>query len=199
MAAALAPVHGPPLQRIDRAIRARRLRQVRRFLPAGAKVLDVGCYDGALFSAFGNRLAEGVGVDPMLQRSGQRGRFRFIADGFPTAAIGSENFDVITLLAVLEHVPALELPVWRDACARLLAPAGVIVATVPSPRVDDVLHVLMRLRLIAGMSVHEHHGFDPETVPRIFAEADLALIERRRFELGFNNLFVFGRGADHAS
>jgi 2-polyprenyl-3-methyl-5-hydroxy-6-metoxy-1,4-benzoquinol methylase len=194
MAAALAPVHGPPLQRIDRAIRARRLRQVRRFLPAGAKVLDVGCYDGALFSAFGNRVAEGVGVDPMLQRSGQRGRFRFIADGFPTAEIGSENFDVITLLAVLEHVSVRQLPVWRDACERLLAPNGVIVATVPSPRVDDLLHVLMRLRLVAGMSVHEHHGFDPEAVPRIFAGADLALIERRRFELGLNNLFVFGRG-----
>ena len=67
-----------------------------------------------------------------------------------------ERFDVITLLAVLEHVETDDLVVWRDACARLLEPGGLIVATVPSPRVDEILHTLMKLHVIDGMSVHEH-------------------------------------------
>ncbi len=67
------------------------------------------------------------------------------ADGFPSRLLQDERFDVITLLAVLEHVRAADLVAWRDACARLLEPGGLIVATVPSPRVDDILHMLMTL------------------------------------------------------
>ena len=49
----------------------------------------------------------------------------------------------------------------------------------------------MRLRLIEGMSVHEHHGFDPGHVPAAFASTTLSLVAQRRFELGLNNLYVF--------
>lgn len=188
---ALAPVQGPPLRPADRIIRSLRMRQVGRFLPAGARVLDVGCYDGALFARYADRIASGVGLDPMLASSGTRGKFRFIADGFPSAAMDEERFDVITLLAVLEHVRTAELAVWRDACSRLLVPGGAVVATVPSPRVDDILHVMMRLHLVEGMSVHEHHGFDPRGVPATFAGTTLSLVAQRRFEFGLNNLFVF--------
>jgi 2-polyprenyl-3-methyl-5-hydroxy-6-metoxy-1,4-benzoquinol methylase len=188
---ALAPVQGPRLRRADRVIRSLRLRQVDRFLPAEARVLDVGCYDGALFARYADRIASGVGLDPLLASSGTRGKFRFVADGFPSDALKDERFDVITFLAVLEHVRATELAAWPDACNRLLAPGGVVVATVPSPRVDDILHVLIRLHLVEGMSVHEHHGFDPGRVPAAFASTTLSLVAQRRFELGLNNLYVF--------
>jgi 2-polyprenyl-3-methyl-5-hydroxy-6-metoxy-1,4-benzoquinol methylase len=188
---ALAPVQGPPLRLADRIIRSLRVRQVGRFLPVGARVLDVGCYDGALFARYADRIVSGVGLDPMLASSGTRGKFRFVADGFPSAALADERFDVITLLAVLEHVQTAELASWRDACSRLLVPGGVVVATVPSPRVDDILRALMRLRLVEGMSVHEHHGLDPHDVPAAFAGATLSLVAQHRFELGLNNLYVF--------
>ena len=154
-------------------------------------MLDVGCYDGALFARYADRIAYGVGLDPQLAASGQRGKFRFHADGFPSAAVAEERFDVITFLAVLEHVDVATLGTWHEACDQLLATGGTIVATVPSPRVDDILHALIKLRLIGGMSVHQHHGFDPRQVPAAFAGASLSLVERRRFELGLNNLYVF--------
>ena len=188
---ALAPVQGPPLRRADRVIRSLRLRQVGRFLPADARVLDVGCYDGALFARYADRIVSGVGLDPVLASSGTRGKFRFVADGFPSAVVNDEPFDVITFLAVLEHVPPAELAAWPGACSRLLAPGGVVVVTVPSPRVDDILHVLIRLHLVEGMSVHEHHRFDPGRVPAAFASTTLSLVAQRRFELGLNNLYVF--------
>ena len=191
MPAALAPVQGPPLRWADRIIRSLRLRQVGRFLSPGSRVLDVGCYDGALFARYSDRITYGVGLDPLLAASGQRGRFRFHADGFPSRALGDDLFDMITFLAVLEHVEATDLAAWRDACEQLLAPGGIVVATVPSPRVDNILHALMTVHLIEGMSVHEHHGLDPRQVPEVFGSASLSLIERRRFELGLNNLYVF--------
>jgi 2-polyprenyl-3-methyl-5-hydroxy-6-metoxy-1,4-benzoquinol methylase len=191
MSRPLAPVQGPVLRPLDRMLRSWRIRKVEPFLRSGSRVLDVGCYDGALFSRFSDRIVRGVGVDPALVTSGRRGPFDFVADTFPTDRLGDERFDVVTLLAVLEHVDASQLLEWRDACVRHLAPGGLVVATVPSPRVDDLLHLLGRFHLIAGMAVHEHHGFDPKDVPRSFSGRDLVLQTDRPFELGLNNLFVF--------
>jgi SAM-dependent methyltransferase len=187
-------VTGPALRPLDRILRWWRVRKVRPFIGQGAAVLDVGCHDGALFRTFSGRISCGVGLDPALDRSETRGPFRFISGTFPDDLESEERFDVITLLAVLEHVEPDELLHVREACERLLAPGGVVVATVPSPVVDDVLHVLARVRLVAGMSVEEHHGFDPSEIPPLFEAGPLRLIRRRRFEIGMNNLFVFQNG-----
>jgi 2-polyprenyl-3-methyl-5-hydroxy-6-metoxy-1,4-benzoquinol methylase len=197
MTVALQQVRGPSPRLIDRAIRSLRIRKARRHVECGSSVLDVGCFDGSLFVALGERISRGVGVDPQLSETQHDGRFRFIADGFPTAVPEAERFDVITMLAVLEHVPDDGLPAWVEACANLLEPAGIVVATIPSARVDDVLHLLMRLRLVAGLAAHEHHGADPDAIASIFADHGFVLRTRQRFEFGLNNLFVFERRASH--
>jgi len=193
MTVRLQRVRGPAPRAIDRAIRYLRIRQARRHITDGSSVLDVGCSDGSLFVALADRISHGVGVDPRLMDTQHDGRFRYIADGFPTDALNAERFDVITMLAVLEHVPDEELSAWAEACALLLTPKGIVIATVPQPRVDSLLHLLIRLRLIAGIASHEHHGADPGAIPALFAHRGLTLRARRRFELGLNNLFVFGR------
>jgi len=168
-----------------------RIRKVGRHLGTGVRVLDIGCLDGALFAAYRDRIADGIGVDPLLESSGAWGGFRFVKAPFPSSTLSGQRFDVITLLAVLEHVDADVLRTWRVACEELLEPGGRIIATVPSPRVDDVLRLLARLRLVEGIAVHQHHGFDPAELPRAFANGSFAVEMHRRFELGLNHLFVF--------
>jgi predicted deacetylase len=51
----------------------------------------------------------------------------------------------------------------------------------------------MRLRLVGGMEVHQHHGFLPDDVLRFFCPPQWQLVRRRRFQLGLNNLFVLRR------
>ena len=41
--------------------------------------------------------------------------------------------------------------------------------------------------------MHEHHGFDPHDVMAVFGRPPFETISARRFELGLNNLFVFGK------
>jgi hypothetical protein len=96
------------------------------------------------------------------------------------------------MLAVLEHVPADDLDRWTAACRDSLGADGIVVATVPAPVVDRILGVLMRLRILDGMETGQHHGFDPEDAITSFEHAGFALVARRRFQLGLNNLFVFG-------
>jgi hypothetical protein len=62
---------------------------------------------------------------------------------------------------------------------------------VPAVAVDHVLRVLRTLRLVEGMKVEQHHGFDPEETTRIFCGAGLILSKHTTFQMGFNHLFVF--------
>ena len=100
-----------------------------------------------------------------------------------------ERFDVITLLAVVEHIPENELHKVADTCWNHLTPGGRVIITVPHPFVDKILDVLKFFRIIKGLSLEEHHGFNPEVLPDIFNR--WKLIKKERWELGCNYLFIF--------
>jgi 2-polyprenyl-3-methyl-5-hydroxy-6-metoxy-1,4-benzoquinol methylase len=181
------------MKALDRFIQRRRLRQATRWIRSGSRVLDVGCFDGALFEALGERLVEGLGLDPLLEREIRGPRWRLVRGRLPGAPESAGPFDAVTLLAVLEHVPESDLPGLAAEIRRLLVPGGRLVLTVPEPAVDRVLAVLAGLRLIDGMSLEEHHGFEAARTRSLFEGAGLRLVVHRRFQLGLNNLYVFER------
>ena len=164
------------------------------WIPRGARVLDVGCADGALFAVLHGKITGGVGIDPDVQPSEHAG-VRLVRGLFPDDA-PDERFDAITMLAVIEHLPAAGHATVGAAAARRLSAGGRLIVTVPEPAVDRIVDLLQRLRLADGMSLHEHHGFKTAATRAIFEPAGFRLIRHRRFELGLNNLFVFERQAD---
>jgi 2-polyprenyl-3-methyl-5-hydroxy-6-metoxy-1,4-benzoquinol methylase len=180
----------------DRWLQSWRIAKAKPFIRRGARVLDVGCHDGALFRRLGDRIVSGVGVDSDLPpvRWESEG-LRYVAGRFPDALGEERPFDVITMLAVLEHLPNEELGAVAQACARHLVPGGCAVATVPSPLVDPILDVLRAVRIVDGMSLEEHHEMDPSAIPDAFAAAGFRVAVARRFQLGLNNLYVFERVA----
>jgi hypothetical protein len=91
---------------------------------------------------------------------------------------------------VLEHMPLFLQQQIAVKCSHLLMPDGLIIITVPSPGTDILLGILKRLRLIKGMSLEDHYGFDPKWIPAVFGEAGFTLVSHRKFQLGFNNLFL---------
>jgi SAM-dependent methyltransferase len=177
---------------VDRFIQRWRIRKAGAYIPRGARVLDIGCSDGAMFKLVPH-IGSGIGIDPLLTQPEQLPNARLLPGLFPDALPQDDTFDAITMLAVLEHVPRDQQRPLALNCARFLRPGGRLIITVPSPAVDKILDVLSAMRLIHGMSLEQHYGFKPDETPSVFGSAGLTTTVQRRFQFGLNNLFVFSK------
>jgi len=180
------------MKAIDLWLQRWRIARAGEHIPPGSRVLDVGSFDGPLFLQLADRIASGVGIDEDIATSTQNASYRLVRGAFPRDA-PDETFDVITMLAVLEHVPPDEQAEFAAACAARLRPGGLVVITTPAPAVDHVLDALTALRLIDGMALHQHYGFEPADTPGIFSPAGFELATHETFQLGLNHVFVFRR------
>lgn len=183
---------GPsPTKPIDRWLRDARIARALPYVLEGGVLLDVGCGDGEFVRRLAGRVRHAVGIEPTLAERVTGTGWELLPGSFPHDVPVGLQCDTITMLAVVEHIPPDQAALLADACGALLRPGGRVVITVPSPSVDHILHALIRLRLIAGIAVHEHFGFRPSQTTALFPPPGYRLIRKARFQLGLNNLFVF--------
>lgn len=182
------------MTRLDRFIQRWRMRQAMRFIPVNARLIDIGAHEGELFSALDDRLREGFGVEPRRATALRGSRFVVQPGYFPATRPTDTGWDAVTMLAVLEHIPRAAQSELAEACRVLLRPGGRVIVTVPAKTVDHILAVLRLLRLIDGMSLEEHYGFEAhDTARRVFTAPAFRLLHHSRFQGGLNHLFVFER------
>lgn len=178
---------------LDRLLAAWRGAKARRYIGRGVRLLDVGCGNGRFLKRLSSVLSEGIGIDPDVNPADACAGIRLIRGSFPEACPDNLGpFDVITMLAFLEHLPTSLHARLAERCAALLRPGGLLILTVPEPAVDRIAHVLQRIPwLYDGTHTEQHYGFQPSQTPAIFSV--LELVMAGKFQLGLNNLFVFRR------
>jgi len=174
----------------DKYLQKVRLKKAGKFLKEGSVVLDIGSDDGILFKT-NPHIKFGIGIDPNIREDYFTEKYKLIKGCFPQSCPAGLSFDVIAMLAVLEHIPKNEQYAFAGECFNALKKDGIIIITVPSPRVDNILAVLKKLKIIDGMSLEEHFGFKPGDVKFIFDTQHFSLLHHKKFQFGLNNIFVF--------
>ena len=180
-----------PRTPIDRLLESLRFAKAKLHIPQGACLLDIGAGDGAFLRHLNGHIHSGVGIEANLTKSVEFGFYRLLKGYFPDDFSEYGTFDVITMLATVEHIPMDELSKVADTCWHYLKPGGCVVITVQHPRVEGLLNFLKTIRVVEGFSMHQHYGFDPECLPDIFDRWQL--VKRERWGFGCNNLFLFGK------
>lgn len=100
---------------------------------APSSLLDVGCGDGRLFSLLEYDVPRRVGAD-LAERSIRFARAFNPGVEFIVGDVGdlSEEFEMVTAVEVLEHIPDGDVPKFVRRLAARLKPGGELIVSVPS-------------------------------------------------------------------
>ncbi len=158
------------------------MKRVIEHIPTQAKLLDIGCGTTAAFlKAIASRLEQGVGVDFKVSpiESGNLKTYQVRLD--EKLPFDDDAFDVVTLLAVLEHIE-YEQEILQEI-ERVLKPGGKVILTVPSVWAKPVLEFLAyRLRVVSEAEIRDHKRYYNRKL------LDRALVERAGFK-GFRHQY----------
>lgn len=155
------------------------------------RILDIGC---GTYPAFltGTRFAERYGLDRVeladIRIPGITLVEHDISDGSPVPFEDS-FFDVVTMLAVFEHleVPALSRLLWE--IRRMLRSGGIFVMTTPVSWTEGLLRAMSSAKLVSHEEIGEHKAqYSGREVASLLVEAgfDSSSIRHGTFELGMN-------------
>jgi SAM-dependent methyltransferase len=168
------------------------------FIPKASregKILDIGCGSFPYFLRTTD-FKDKYGLDPVINISILKDTDIKLKKG----GIGSEGlpfadnyFDVVTLLAVFEHINHNDLiPVIKEI-QRILKKGGIVIITTPAPWSDKLLHVMARVGLISAEEIHEHkHNLSRGKIKNIIGSGGFNKLNIRSgfFELFMNMWFV---------
>lgn len=183
---------------LEPLLRKMRIRQVLPILlqHPGCCLLDIGCgWEGRLLKSVEPYVKRAVGVDfkaPSIATPKLTTIAATLTDELP---FPDATFDVVTLLAVLEHLSHPRAMVGE--IFRVLKPGGQVVLTVPSLAAKPVLEFLAyKVGIVSESEIRDHKCYyDRKSLEALFAGSGLAIDRHRYFQLGMNNFLVATRAA----
>lgn len=155
------------------AVNPLRLQYIKRYVPlAGQTVVDVGCGGGILSEALARQGADTLGIDlaeDLLDvadlhglESGVKVSYRKIS-AESLAAEQAANFDVVTCMEMLEHVPNPESVV--RACAALVKPGGTVFFSTLNKTLKAYLLAIVAAEYVLRMLPKGTHDYDTFITP----------------------------------
>ncbi len=124
------------------------------------RILDIGCGTTPYFLSH-TYFSEKFGIDPVLGESKNHEGInlsRFDVEEGKPLPFADDNFDVVSMLAVFEHIKQPVLPALLTEVKRVLKPNGILVLTTPCSWSDGILKVMANTGLVSKEEIHEHEG-----------------------------------------
>lgn len=90
-------------------------------------------------------------------------------------------FDVITMLAVIEHLEPVSIPSLVKEIRRVLKWGGIVIVTTPMPWTETLLRALSKINVVSSREIDEHKAaYDTEELANLFMQASFSR-EKMRF------------------
>ena len=167
-----------------------RTQRANQLIPAElrtGRILDIGCGSYPYFLAH-TAFKEKFAVDqlPLSDETVQRNQIEFFALNLnqePHLPFAAEYFDVVTLLAVVEHLNPESMAALFRECHRVLKSQGMVVLSTPAAWADGLLQLMARLNLVSAEEIREHTF--AYTLPLIGWHFGQAGFEMRKVRFGY--------------
>jgi SAM-dependent methyltransferase len=140
-----------------------RAQRANKLIPASlrtGRILDVGCGSYPYFLAY-TSFAEKFAIDqiPLLQQTAARLQiqsFTLDLEIEPHLPFADKFFEVVTLLAVVEHLHPADMAILFKEINRVLKPGGQVILTTPAAWSNGLLKFMARVNLVSAEEIHEH-------------------------------------------
>jgi SAM-dependent methyltransferase len=183
------PTRGSGL--LERFLAEQRIHRANKLIPPSlrtGKVLDIGCGSHPLF-LLNTDFAQKFGMDKHLTSGvceDREGRCLNISttdfEQEGPLPFAGDSFDVITLLAVLEHCSAHRVDSLLREILRILRPGGMLIMTLPSAWTDGLLRMLAFLHLVSSQEIEDHKA--TYTIPKTLALLQAAGFKQEHLSAG---------------
>lgn len=173
------PILEPILQNL-------RINQVISHIDPGSVVVDIGCDSPPiLLKKIAPNMKYCIGIDEVIAYKKSGNIETFSQKIVKELKIESTTADIITMLAVLEHLKHPQDIIAE--CFRILKPGGKLLITVPSPKSKNILEFFSVLGLVRKEMIDQHENyFTKANLAKIIESAGFSQISIKYFELGFN-------------
>jgi 2-polyprenyl-3-methyl-5-hydroxy-6-metoxy-1,4-benzoquinol methylase len=163
-----------------------RIRKIFPHIPPQGVLVDVGCDEPQeLIRRVSRSMKQCIGLDIVATPYKKKNITILKQDLQKTIKLPSTSADVMTMLAVLEHMKHPNEIVAE--CYRILKPGGVLLVTVPSPANKPLLELLSAVGLVRKEMIHQHENyFTVQRLTRLMKRTGFSFVHVELFELGLN-------------
>ncbi len=166
------------------------------------RILDIGCGSFPYF-LLNTVFTKKCGLDKVAQEERQmplRDEYGidiidFDLERDEALPFDDRYFEVVTMLAVFEHIEPERLRALMAETSRVLKPGGTFVITTPAPWTDLLLKMMARLGLVSKIEIDEHKAvYSREKIRSILAKNGFQTgnIRSGYFE-GFMNIWMVAK------
>jgi len=176
---------------LEKLLRKIRISKVIPYLKKSDYICDIGCGINADFlMSIKSFINKGWGIDKkVLLDSADNITIKRI-ELFSSVPFDDNFFDVVTMMAVLEHLNNISL-ILKEVY-RILKPNGILILTTPNPSAKPILEFLAyKLNLLDVNEISDHKYYcSMNNLIKELQNAKLKVIKSKFFEFKFNSLII---------
>lgn len=180
---------------LERFLAIQRLKMANSLIPSDLRtgsILDIGCGLYPLF-LMNIDFSKKYGIDKIDRGNYDLHENNIILKNYDVESdnkipFESEYFDVVTMLAVFEHIQPERLGCVLNEVYRILKPGGIYIMTTPAAWTKRLLKVMATFRLISSVELEEHK--DAYSHAKIAPLLEQANFSKKQLRFGYFEMFM---------